>query len=397
MPRRLGIALLAGVAVLAFAGAAAASPKSDSIRIRKGLTGAQKAHWLKPADTARYRSAVGLALLDTSALPKGRVAVIASVLNEVARQSGSYTSPRALALFSMLETNLGYLETHVLPRSRIDINGDDGVVYRWFGAQGFQFHPLANFGALNNLIAANDADGTRRLATALVARAVPRGPGLRWEYYFPFGDGRPPWTSGMAQAVAAQALSRAGALAAKSTFTAAAVKAYAAVPVSLLQQLARGPWIKLYSFHRGDGVCAARGLARETAPRGPVVQPLHFRPPRRAERTAAGDPLARGLRGGDERSERAHARHVDDCRRAGAPAEVRHRLLVAVRARWSRGAARVPEARHAAVAQARGEDAGSGVAVGGGALLLVRAPGTAGRSRADRRAGAALSAAGGRL
>src|SRR3954468_11639389 len=198
MPRRHGIALLVGVAVLAFAGAAAASPKTDSVRIRKGLTGAQKAHWLKPADTARYRSAVGLALLDTSALPKGRVAVIASVLNEVARQSGSYPSPRSLALFLMLQTNLRYLETHVLPRSRIDINGNDGVVYRWFGAQGFQFHPLPNFCGLNNLNGANHVRGPPRLATALVARAVPRGPGLRWEYYFPFGAGRPPWTSGMA-------------------------------------------------------------------------------------------------------------------------------------------------------------------------------------------------------
>ena len=47
---------------------------------------------LKPADTARYRSALALALLDTGALPKGRVVVIASLLNEIANQSGSYTS-----------------------------------------------------------------------------------------------------------------------------------------------------------------------------------------------------------------------------------------------------------------------------------------------------------------
>jgi hypothetical protein len=250
MPRRLGIALLAGVVALALAGAAAASPKADSIRIRRGLTAAQKAHWLKPADTARYRSAVALALLDTSALPNARVAVIASQLNEIARQSGSYTSPRALALFSMLETNLRYLETHILPSGRIDITGDDGVVYRWFGAQGFQFHPLANFGALNNLVGTKNVDATRQLASALIARSVPRGPALRWEYYFPFGAGRPPWTSGMAQAVAAQAFGRAAALTGTAAFTAAAAKAYSAVPVALVQQLAAGPWIKLYSFDR---------------------------------------------------------------------------------------------------------------------------------------------------
>src|ERR1700704_3120704 len=100
--RRHSIVLLLGVLVLAVPSVVAASPKSDSIRIRKGLTLAQKRHWLKPADTARYRSAVALALLDTTALPKARVAVIGSLLRELATQSTSFTSPRALALFSML-------------------------------------------------------------------------------------------------------------------------------------------------------------------------------------------------------------------------------------------------------------------------------------------------------
>jgi hypothetical protein len=248
--RRHSIAVLLGVVALAVPSVAGASPKSDSIRIRKGLTLAQKRHWLKPADTARYRSTVALGLLDTSALPKARVAVIGALLHEIAVQSASYTSPRALALFSMLETNLTYMETHVLPKSRIDIAGDDGVVYRWFGPQGFQFHPLANFGALNAAIAANNTDAIRGLATALVARGIPRGAALRWEYYFPFGGGRPPWTSGMAQAVAAQSLSRAGALVGDVTLTQAAAKAFAAVPGPLVQQLAEGPWIKLYSFDR---------------------------------------------------------------------------------------------------------------------------------------------------
>src|SRR3989440_8303996 len=100
--RRHSIAVLLGVVALAVPSLAAASPKTDSMRIRKGLTLAQKRHWLKPADTARYRSAVALALLDTTALAKARVAVIGSLLNEIAAQSGSYTAPRALALFSML-------------------------------------------------------------------------------------------------------------------------------------------------------------------------------------------------------------------------------------------------------------------------------------------------------
>jgi hypothetical protein len=60
-----------------------------------------------------------------------------------------------------------------------------------------------------------------------------------WEYSFDFGHERAPWTSGMAQAVMAQALARAG-------DTALARRAYDAIPGSLDKQLPAGPWIRLY-------------------------------------------------------------------------------------------------------------------------------------------------------
>ncbi len=213
LSRRHSIGVVAVLAALVVPAAAhAASLRVDAARVRRGLNEAQRQRWIDAQEVATYRANLQLALTDASRLPKLRARVVASLVNEVARQAGSYTSPRARALFTMLETNLGYLEAHVLPTGKLDITGPDGVVYRWFPAKGFQFHPLANFGALNSLVQAGNADGTRQLADALLARAVPRGPALRWEYYFPFGTGVPPWTSGMAQAVAAQALSRASAL-----------------------------------------------------------------------------------------------------------------------------------------------------------------------------------------
>ncbi|MFN2628020.1 MAG: D-glucuronyl C5-epimerase family protein [Gaiellaceae bacterium] len=245
---RLG--LLVGIVVFAVSGVAQASVKADSLRIRKGITQAANAGWLKPEDVQRYRRDVGLAVTDSSRLPRARGAVVASLLNEIARQRASYLSPRALALFTMLEANLSYLETHILPWRRIDIAGADSVVYRWFAGKGFQFHPLANFGVLNADLARNDQVATRQLVDALVARGVPRGPALRWEYYFPFNNGSPPWTSGMAQAVAAQALSRAATVLSDQTLLQAAGRAYAAVPAGLIQQLSAGPWIRLYSFDR---------------------------------------------------------------------------------------------------------------------------------------------------
>jgi len=87
------------------------------------------------------------------------------------------------------------------------------------------------------------------LATALIARAVPRSGGVAWEYYFPYGGGRAPWVSGMAQAVAAQAFSRAASLVtdASTTLSHNADLAFATVP-RLTTKVAAGPWIRLYSF-----------------------------------------------------------------------------------------------------------------------------------------------------
>jgi hypothetical protein len=239
---------LAGAVALLVPSVAGATVALDAKRIDQGLVRAKQAHWLKPPVAASYRESVAAAVSSMQTMPRGRAAVIASMLNEVAAQSGSYVSPRALALFSMLDTNVEYLQTHALPRASLDITGDDGVIYRWFAGRGFQFHPLADFGALNALVSGEDTVSATTLAEALVARGVPRGAGLRWEYYFGVGRGRPPWTSGMAQAVAAQALSKASGLLDDPSVLQAAGRAYAAVPGVLVRKLAQGPWIRLYSF-----------------------------------------------------------------------------------------------------------------------------------------------------
>src|SRR5438094_559301 len=83
-------------------------------------------------------------------------------------------------------------------------------------------------------------DEADALAQALIDRAVPRAGGLAWEYYFRFEGGRPPWISGMAQAVAAQALSRAGTRMEMPDLVAAARRAYATVP-GLTLRVSTGP------------------------------------------------------------------------------------------------------------------------------------------------------------
>ncbi len=70
-----------------------------------------------------------------------------------------------------------------------------------------------------------------------------------WSYEFAFGGGRPPWTSGMAQAVAAHALARAASQLGATALLEPARRAFAAVPASLLGSVSARPWVRLYSFN----------------------------------------------------------------------------------------------------------------------------------------------------
>jgi hypothetical protein len=248
--RRLcaALAVTAGVAALT-TGTAAATATRDVSLARRGVTIALRHRWINASDAQRYRGDLYRATRDIARLPKLRGQILESQLSQLTTLWDSYTSPRALALFSQLEANLSYLETHVIPTVRIDVPDADGVVYRWFGSHGLEFHPLASFGALNAAIARQDVAATQTLANALVARAIPRGNRLIWEYAFRFGAGAPPWASGMAQAVGAQALARAGTLVQDPNLIAAATRAYASVQ-PLVLQLPSGPWIRLYGFDR---------------------------------------------------------------------------------------------------------------------------------------------------
>jgi hypothetical protein len=162
------------------------------------------------------------------------------VLAQVARPK-SPIAPRAVELYRTLQENASYFDAHPLPRDGTDIVGADGAVYRYFQNQGIEFHPLANAAALNALIAKHDTEAASTLVDALAQRAVSQPDGsLVWEYHFNFGTQRAPWASGLAQAVLAQALARAGNLD-------LARRAFDAIPGRLDRSLSAGPWIRLYS------------------------------------------------------------------------------------------------------------------------------------------------------
>jgi hypothetical protein len=248
------LALAAAVAALvslpAVPAAGSADRPSPAALVRKGLTAAVERGDLTPAQAAAYRATLANVLARAKRLPPLRTELLLAVVRDVASQWRSYTAPGALTLFSTLAVNADWLSSHALTGKYPDIEGDDGAVYRFFSGHGYVFHPLANFAMLNADVAAKDGAETAHLASALLDRAVPSGKALVWQYDFPFASGRPPWTSGMAQAVAAQALARAGTLLGDQTLLDAADAAYASVPRLLSPSSPAKPWVALYSFDR---------------------------------------------------------------------------------------------------------------------------------------------------
>jgi hypothetical protein len=237
---RRTIVVALAVAALLPVSAARADWWSDARLVKQGIAHAVQVEWMTPDDAANYRSILTRASSTWRQLPGSRSTNLAAVLHDVARQRPAYIAPRALALFSMLDTNTRYLGSSAMPRDGADILDADGVVYRAFAGHGLQFHPLGNFARLNRLLSNDQSTDAAWLAAALIARAVPRSGSLTWEYYFPFGGGYPPWTSGMVQAVAARAFAEDG------DFDVAR-KAYLALS-RLVFPLDGGAWIRLYSF-----------------------------------------------------------------------------------------------------------------------------------------------------
>ena len=238
MRARLAVAAL--VALLAPAAPAHGST-SDGELARRGLARAVSAGVLAPLDAEGYRRSVAQAEAALEWLPASRAQNLRAVLGDVAAQWRRYDYPPALALFSMLDVNTRHLSRSAMPPAGHDVVDVDGVVYRSFPGRGLQFHPLGSFGKLNAAVSARRSAEALRLAYALASRAVPSRAGLVWEYYFRFAGGSAPWTSGMAQAVAAQALARSG-------LVEEARAAYEAIPDRLVLPLEAGPWIRLYSF-----------------------------------------------------------------------------------------------------------------------------------------------------
>jgi len=248
---RGGLAAVLALAALLLSGSASAKPPwvKDLASIDRGIDRAVALGRIDAAEAADDRSAAAAAANVLPKLPSSRYRNLAAVVHQVAGFWKGYDSARGHALFGMLSFNTHWFASHWDVKAGTEVvDYSDGTWYHAFPGIGFQFHPLENFGKLNNFVTQKNTSRAEQLAQTLMDRSVVRAGGLAWEYYFRFGGGRPPWISGMAQAVAAQALSRAGTFLADPTLTAASQRVYKTIPL-LTRSAQTGPWIRLYAFN----------------------------------------------------------------------------------------------------------------------------------------------------
>ncbi len=215
--------------------------------IRAGVAAARAHGRISPAQARAANVAAAAAARVASRAAVGAAAAVTAVLADTSRHVSALDAPRTAALIGTLRVNAARFRHHGVPAPMATTQGPDGVVYRYFPGHGYQFHPLATFGALDAAVAAGRSADARRIAHAMVARAVPAGRARVWEYGFPFG-GPDTWTSGFAQAAGADALARAAQLLHDPALGRTAAAAFAAIPARYLHPIAGGEWILEYSW-----------------------------------------------------------------------------------------------------------------------------------------------------
>src|SRR3954464_12440156 len=210
---------------------------AGSSSVTKAIARARRRGTISGADATRYRSSYSKAIHARNRAGgrnRRELGAVTSTLQGIAAR-GRLTGGRMAALFLQLDRNRQFwhgspnfpVRTDLEPDpchgppsnnpagARIVFKGSQ-LVFQYYPGQGIQIQPLANFGLANGLItacrhdpASCDKATLKQLLDELVAIRSSRGGFVTWEYWFYFGGGTPPWTSGLSSGTAVQALARA--------------------------------------------------------------------------------------------------------------------------------------------------------------------------------------------
>ncbi len=159
-------------------------------------------------DSATYTAALN-AVKHLSGTRRAELESVIANVQQIAA-SGQLIASRLPAVMLTLESNTQWWSHQPLPAAdqHVVVPGSH-LVWEYYPGQGIEIQWLATFGEANGYYD-NGHDNTqlREVLEEAIPLATQRAGGIAWEYFFHFDGGSPPWTSGLSQGTALQALSR---------------------------------------------------------------------------------------------------------------------------------------------------------------------------------------------
>ncbi len=203
------VALAMAAALWALPGAAGAS---RPVAVTAALQRLRSGGAISTVAYAQYESAYVAAKSSLRKLSGTRAAELGSVVANVEAMAGAgqLIPSRLPVVFTTLERNRQWWTTQALlgTDQRVYFTGSR-IVWEYYPGQGIEIQWLATFGKANAYFLDKETTALKEVLNEAIALATQRAGGIAWEYMFHFDGGAPPWTSGLSQGTALQALSRA--------------------------------------------------------------------------------------------------------------------------------------------------------------------------------------------
>lgn len=204
------------LALIAAVGALWAAPEgagaSRTVTVTAALQKLQKSGAITEASYQQYEGAYSAAKSSLRKLSGTRAQELGSVLTNVEAMAGAgqLIPSRLPVVFTTLEHNRQWWTTEPLlgADQRVYFTGSR-IVWEYYPGQGIEIQWLATFGKANSYFLDKETTALKEVLNEAIALATQRAGGIAWEYMFHFDGGSPPWTSGLSQGTALQALSRA--------------------------------------------------------------------------------------------------------------------------------------------------------------------------------------------
>jgi hypothetical protein len=161
------------------------------------------------SDSSTYTEALS-AVKKLSGTRRAELASVIANVQQIAA-AGELIPSRLPALFLTLERNVQWWsgEELLAPDQRVSFP-ESHIVWEYYPGQGIEIQWLATFGEANGYyLEGHENTQLQELLNEVIPLATQRAGGIAWEYFFHFDGGAPPWTSGLSQGTALQALARA--------------------------------------------------------------------------------------------------------------------------------------------------------------------------------------------